>query len=47
MGDRGCIQMMYNSNNKIRKERMVELIILSIVKNPAYLFNDFYIQQLF
>ena len=41
MGDRGCIQMMHSSNKKIREDRMAELIIFSIVKNPVYLFNDF------
>lgn len=44
---KGYIQMMYNSNNKIKKDRMVELTIFSIVKNPAYLSNHFDINQLF
>lgn len=47
MGGRGCIQMMHNGNNKIREDRMVEFIIFFIVENPAYLFNNFYVKQLF
>lgn len=46
-GMKGYIEMMYNSNTKIKKDRMVELRIFSIVKNPAYLSNHFDINQLF